>query len=400
MSQPPPPSSYEPDHTEQPGMNAEPDLTSEQSADQSALPSDVPSTDQHEQQPAYQFAADEPSQVTPTAQQPVHDDPASHLDTAQSDDRAPYDEVAPVNETTQSESNALASHTVAATASAALLLEAGSEQISNQPLAPVNAVTHYPATPPPSKLKSRRRRRRDPSPRILVIAFCVWLLGAWFIALESTSMIRPIQWMVLCAFFCVMAFWPVLRLSQFRDLNDQDQSSSADSFRTPGRLFIDWLCLNLIFQTIIWPLHLNAQWHISQTWWISATLASWSLITGAITALGCRSDKPIHRTLAAAICMLLLVGEPVLLVLARMAFGITTAGSASGHLTYQTTPLALVWELTSPAATWAHQPWQTQVPAAALAGITGWLVIIATRRWAGQSSEPAPQPKPLDATVR
>ena len=366
MSQPPPPSSHEPDHSAQPELNAEPDLAADLSA--------VQSVDQPAEQPEDQYAGDKPSRDTTDHAVQTDANASAHG----------VDDTAGV--------------ALASAASAALLLEAGSEQMREQPTEPVNAVTHYPATPPPSKLK--KRRRRDPSPRFLVIGFCVWLLGAWFVALESTNDIRPIQWMVLCAFFCVMAFWPVLRLSQFRDINDQDQSSSADSFRTPGRLFIDWLCLNLIFQTIIWPLHLNAQWHNAQTWWLSATLASWSLITGAITALGCRSDKPIHRTLAAVLCMLLLVGEPVLMVLARMMFGINATGTAGEHLTYYTTPLALVWELTSPAATWAHQPWQTQVPAAAMAGITGWLVIVATRRWAGQSSEPAPKPKPLDATAR
>lgn len=282
---------------------------------------------------------------------------------------------------------------------ASLQIEAGSEQISDKPIdGHLNAVAHYPKSPPPSKL--RKKRRRDPSPRFLIIAFCMWLLGAWFIALQSTSMIQPIRWMVLCAFFCVMAFWPVLRLSQYREPGDLDHSSSADSYRSAGRLFVDWICLNLVFQTIIWPLHMNAQWHVMQTWWISATLASWSLITGAIIAIGCRSDRAMHRTLATLLCMLLLVGEPVLMVLLRKLPGFSGEGLERGQIVFHTSPLGLVWTLTSPAATWAYQPWVTQVPAVALAGVTAWLVVVATRRWAGQSSEPLPPVRTIDASQR
>lgn len=240
--------------------------------------------------------------------------------------------------------------------------------------------------PSAKAIRKKQRKRRDPSPRYLIIAFCLWLLGAWFVSLYSTDMVRPIRWMVFCTAISMLVFWPALRLSQFRMAGDHDDNNSADSLRTPGRIFVDWICLNLVFQTVIWPLHLNAQWHAHQTWWISATVASWSLIVGAIIALGCRSDRQIQRVVAMGICLMLLVGE---LTLAAIT-GLHLAGE-NGRVILHTSPMAILWELTSPMAMWQSMTWQWQVPLAAVAGLLAWAVVLVSTRWMlSPSSEALP----------
>lgn len=422
MSHTPPPESFETPRQDQPPLTPEPSTSMDDSAADQPQPQPMQppaeATNASAPPPPVPGAGDthQPEMTMPSASTEADDSPLFKVpDTSpgilfhgdeEMDTRPPHakgsEEASPV---TMAIEHSARDHN----GKPEFQIEAGSSQMAGEGSGSsesLNVVTHYPPSPPASKMGKRKRKvkRRDPSPRFLVICFCVWLLGAWFVALDSTSMVRPIQWMVLCAFFCVMAFWPVLRLSQFRNATDLDESTSADSFRSPGRLFIDWLCLNLVFQTIIWPLHLNAQWHHSQTMWISATLASWSLITGAIVAMGCRSDRPLHRTLAATLCMLLLVGEPLIRVLPSWLSG-GRLGSGwlrgeGGEIAFFTSPLALIWELTSPAVTWGQQLWVTQVPAIALAGVTAWLVVVATRRWAGASSEPLPHSPRTDATLR
>lgn len=242
-------------------------------------------------------------------------------------------------------------------------------------------AAHEPAAPPSSPVRRRRRpRRSDPTPRVLVILFCLWMLFSWGIALLSVDKIRPTQWMVLSSVICVMAFWPVLRLSQWREDAFAMDNGSADTRRTPRRIFMDWFCLNVLFQTVVWPLHMNAHWRMDQTMWLSLTMAGWSLITGAIIAMGCRTDRISQRMLAVAACLLLLVGEPLL-----TAF-LGSWEHESIH--YFTSPLALIWQLTGIAAQWTQWPWLIQTPMAILAGIVAWIIVAITGRWMGSSREP------------
>jgi len=251
---------------------------------------------------------------------------------------------------------------------------------------PPAATTESPAaasTSPgkgPAFVVRKRRRRKDPTPRILVILFCVWMLCSWFIAQMSDALVRPAQWMVLCSVIGMMVFWPVLRLSQWRDDAALLDNGSADTRRTPGRIFMDWFCLNILFQTVVWPLHMNAHWRPDQTLWISLTLASWSLLTGAIIAMGCRTDRPLRRVVAALICILLLTGEPLLVA--------ATGRLGDESMTFLTSPLALFWQLTGVAAQWTSWPWLIQTPVAFIAGVLAWIIVAVTGQWMGPSPEP------------
>ncbi len=242
----------------------------------------------------------------------------------------------------------------------------------------------------PTKAKPRRKRRQDPTPRILVILFCVWMLCAWFISLQSEALVRPAQWMVICSVIGMMVFWPVLRLSQWRDDAQAMDNGSADTRRTPRRILMDWFCLNVLFQTVVWPLHMNAHWRVDQTVWISLTLASWSLLTGAFIAMGCRTDRLFRRMVAATACILLLAGEPLLVTV--------TGRLGDDSMIFLTSPLALFWQLTGVAAQWTSWPWQIQTPIAALAGVLAWGIVAVSARWMGPSPEPGVIGKPTTSS--
>ena len=54
----------------------------------------------------------------------------------------------------------------------------------------------------------------------------------------------------------------------------------------PRLAIADWFALIVVFQAVIWPLRLSAGWSVTQTAWLDAAIAAWSLLVAAIVAVG------------------------------------------------------------------------------------------------------------------
>jgi len=184
--------------------------------------------------------------------------------------------------------------------------------------------------------------------RGLALGWSLWLLGAWAVTLAIDSTVPAVRWMVYAALMGLMLIWPMLRLSQ--------RGTAA----LAGTL-LDWVCLMLVFQAVIWPLRLSGDWTMPQTWWLNATMGAWSLLTGLVIAWGRRVDRGSIRTLAMVACVGLLLGEPAL----RASTGIV-----SGDLWLS--PLGLVWQLTESPTHYVAQRWAMPVGSAGAAALVGW----------------------------
>lgn len=207
---------------------------------------------------------------------------------------------------------------------------------------------------------------RDNATRGLVLAWCLWLLGCWGVTLGMSSMIPPSRWMIVSCLIGMMALWPVFRLSQ--DLTVRDPRRGVTGM-TLSMVWTDWVCLVLVFQAVVWPLRLMSGWTLAQTAWLDGQVLAWSLLTGAVVAIGCGGRNAVSRGAAMLACVLLLLGEPLLLALLSVA-GIQINGH---HWALQLTPIQSVWQMSGAATDWRAVDWGPNVVAVALAAVAAWI---------------------------
>lgn len=159
------------------------------------------------------------------------------------------------------------------------------------------------------------------STRLLVLLWCMYLFGVWLLSLQADSPTPASHWMIWCMMVGMLIIWPALTLSQTRYIvRKHHHEPNPDGL--PGMpipvpmrtwvVFVQWLCLGLVNQSVLWPLQITAGWATYQTMWINAALLSWSLLIGLFIAVGKRSFSSVHRTLAMLICVGLVFGEPLL----------------------------------------------------------------------------------------
>ena len=171
------------------------------------------------------------------------------------------------------------------------------------------------------------------------------------------------------AFSCMiglMLMWPVFRLSQ-----NIDYAISGES------ILWDWLCLNMVLQAVIWPLHVTASWSVPQALWLVVALAAWGLLTGLVLLICGRWTSGLGRASGAAMCLLVIVGEPVVMV-------VLAGARFLGPWSMRISPIDTLWALTDRPA----RVWPMQVLGIAVAAIAGWLIVglaRAVRRSAGGS---------------
>ena len=207
--------------------------------------------------------------------------------------------------------------------------------------------------------------RTDTGSRGLVLAWCLWLLGSWAVARWLDSSGPVVRWMVLAALSGLMLLWPAFRLSQdYPVAQGYGSTASGPTAMPPGRVLLDWLSLNIVFQAVVWPLHVTAGWSVSQTLLLDAAVASWSLVTALLIAWGGRHRIGTQRTWAMVLCLLLVAGEPLVMVLMN---------NATWHM--RVSPIETIWVLTGPAGSWSADPWIERVAAVAAAAIWGWGVL-------------------------
>ena len=163
--------------------------------------------------------------------------------------------------------------------------------------------------------------------------------------------------------FGMMVVWPALQLSQLRYIVSQTGSNENQPISVPARtwvVFVQWLCLALVNQSVLWPLQITANWSMMQSLWINAALLAWSLLIGLFIAVGKRSIESLPRTIAMLICVGLLFGEPVL----QAVFG----QSWSMLISPVSTMSQLLINQVSPAVA-------THITAVALASCVGWGIL-------------------------
>lgn len=230
--------------------------------------------------------------------------------------------------------------------------------------------------------------------RMLVITWCLWLLVSWSITLAIGATVHAVRWVVFSAVFGLMAVWPALRLSQQLPWRHhggrggrphvarsagalgRHELSASPSMRVLGTL-LDWVCLVSVFQVVVWPLMLVGRWSAQQTLWLDLTVASWSLLTGVLVGLGRVLPMNGSRVGAMVLCVLLFLGEPVLMALGGVGFLDPASGGLSGGGAWRMriSPIQALWELTTTVQPYDPSGWVPAIVSTAAAAGLGWLVL-------------------------
>ena len=193
--------------------------------------------------------------------------------------------------------------------------------------------------------------------RVLVLGWCLWLLGAWAASLLIDSPVPATRWMIFSSLIGLMAMWPTVRLSM-------DERAAQGRAQDVVR---EWLALFCIFQVVIWSLALTARWGFAQTVWLDCAVGAWSLMTALLLTVAVHAPHRLLRLLVATLCLLLLVGEPLVLTMVQ-------SPGADHRWFLRVSPIETVWALTEVPIDFASGPWQSNVRAAGVAVGSGWVI--------------------------
>ena len=221
--------------------------------------------------------------------------------------------------------------------------------------------------------------------RLLIIGWCFWLMGTWAVLWLIGGWTLPaLRAMVFSGMIGMLGLWPAVRLSQptgEADFNTPRPMLPSDRAwaRVCRATFFDWVCLNLVFQAVIWPLQLATKWPLPQAIWLDTTIAGWSLLTGLLIAWGRGTDHGGGRLVAMLLCVGVVILEPGLWWLGWRA-------GIAGVPMMRLSPLQAIWGFTatdlSPAelqGTIASQG--VQVISVTAAAIAGWIVLSGLLVW-------------------
>ena len=237
----------------------------------------------------------------------------------------------------------------------------------------------------------RRRLRsatQHPDTREVILAWCLWLLITW-VLLGFGASPAAIRWMVFLSLGGLVMLWPVFRLSQdgfgevpaaedsapsgdlaTRDAATSNPAPQPRSALTPGLILRDWLGMNIIFQAVVWPQIITHRWHADQAMFVSIAVAAWSLLVAAMVAWGCQRRLASVRTWVMVAILLLVWGEPLLMVLVR---GMLPQWEGAFAWTMHVSPIEALYALTEPATTFEPQPWRPTLIAVLVAASVAWI---------------------------
>lgn len=136
-----------------------------------------------------------------------------------------------------------------------------------------------------------------------------------------------------------------------------------------GLIFLDWVCLMLVLQAVIWPLKLVGQWTYEQALWLDGAIGAWTLLAGAMVAAGRQFETGWARAAAMALCVLLVVGEPAAMALF----------SDAGGWWMRVSPIGVLWELTGRSYNVDWPAVRQTVTVAAAATAAAWIGLAAVR---------------------
>ncbi|MEX2213783.1 MAG: hypothetical protein WD768_06635 [Phycisphaeraceae bacterium] len=258
----------------------------------------------------------------------------------------------------------------------------------------------------PAAAPSLALYEHDPSSRELLLGWCFWLLGSWFVlglGLDGT----PVRWMIFSAMIGMLMLWPLFRLSQDGFLSPRrrwkwyepaaggqgqtqvqdpvDEPASADapaaplprllrSRLSPWLVLRDWFSLNVVFQAVVWPHLLTGKWTGEQALWVDAVVAGWSLLVGAIVAWGCQSSRGLLRFFAMLLVLGVLLFEPLMMsVINQISEARATAGAT---WRMHVSPIEALYAVTQPAEKFYVQPWIVPIVCVALAAVLAWIGLL------------------------
>ncbi|MFW6059091.1 MAG: hypothetical protein ACODAQ_02855 [Phycisphaeraceae bacterium] len=196
-----------------------------------------------------------------------------------------------------------------------------------------------------------------PSTQVVVLVWCLWLAGAWGVSMLLSSSVVAARWLVVTSVVGLMLVWPAARLSEGRE-----------RVTMPGVL-VEWLCLVLVFQAVIWPLRIISDWRMDQTAWLDGAVAAWSLLTAAVVAMGMQFRGAGARMAAMVLCVLVVLGEPMVLALAATVQGAGTLWEM------RLTPLPTVWALAQPIADVSLGAWPARIMVVGVAAVAAWVAV-------------------------
>ncbi len=252
---------------------------------------------------------------------------------------------------------------------------------------PLPALSPLPASPtpqaddptpdapqPPQARHDHHVNRHDPDPgsRLLVLLWCLWLLGSWASTLLMESAVPGVRWMVYAGLVGMMLMWPVLRLSQGTVATT---GHDVDLLPRPtlvlAHVVRDWLSLMLVFQSVLWLLRLTSDWSIDQTLWLDGAIIGWTLITAGILAWGRLGHHGPRRALAMLLCVALIFAEPA----AMAVWELLTRQSVDPNRIMRISPISTIEGLTASPVEWRLEPWATQVGCVLLAASLVWMTL-------------------------
>jgi len=214
----------------------------------------------------------------------------------------------------------------------------------------------------PAPLENAAATQRPPTDagwlRLVIVAWCFWLLGAWGVAWLSDTSVPRVRWMLFAGSFGLMLVWPAFRLSE---APRPGRSPRGDA----GTILLDWLGLILVYQAVIWSLHLMAMWPLARGLWLDAAVVAWSLLSALIVAGARRYPGALARSVGMLLCIALVFAEPAAIWLANLA----------GHEGWlmRISPIQALWELTEPPSRGAIHAWGVRICVVGLVAVAGWL---------------------------
>ena len=103
---------------------------------------------------------------------------------------------------------------------------------------------------------------------------------------------------------------------------------------------------------------------------LSIAVAAWSLLVAAMVAWGCQRRLASVRTWVMVAILLLVWGEPLLMVLVR---GMLPQWEGAFAWTMHVSPIEALYALTEPATTFEPQPWRPTLIAVLVAASVAWI---------------------------
>lgn len=203
-----------------------------------------------------------------------------------------------------------------------------------------------------------------PLPRGLIILCCLWISGAWILAMGPRGPLNSIsddhaeglRLFTVTLMIGITIAWPMARLLLER---------FAAPIRQTG---LDCIVLICSVEVTLWPLRLLSEWSVDRTLSITNILAGWILLVGAFISIGAGSRSSILR-------ILILAG------LASVTFCTPLLARETGLHWWSPIDITLEASTVDPEHLFGMSPWpgRTAVAQVGFAALGAWILVLGTR---------------------